>query len=174
MDVNQVFGLISYCRSLDPRVGNRDADEMAMAVKAWHNALPVDMTATEAQAIVHELHAAGAALTPGAIGRRYDELHTPLHQQGVTRAKRPIDTPKHQAVAAAPLPEIGRGSVDEPVGKGTTALLDRLGIVRTSSPMRVPCPHCVAAPGKPCTVSGMPMRMANAHPSRVEAAAAAC
>jgi hypothetical protein len=182
MDVNQVFGLISYCRSLDPRVGNRDAEEMAVAVKAWYNALPVDMTPQDAQAIVHELHAAGQSLTPGAIGRRFDELHTPLHQQGLTRSKRPLDAPRNVHAggnaaisrgtggSAGVVVEIGSEVPSRPVGRGTTALLDELGIVRRRSPLRVPCPHCLAAPGQPCTAGGRALRKAPAHPSRIEEA----
>lgn len=169
MNAKEVFELITYCRALDPRVGNRDDEAMTLAVAAWRNELPVAMTLPEGQRIAHDLHRNGHPLTPGSIGRRFDELATPPHQQGVTRQPRPIDQPRREPPARPELPPVGRVLS----GPETSEAVTRHGLIGNrakAAELAVACPHCGAGPWKPCvTGAGRPLTLRPCHPSRAQA-----
>ncbi len=56
-------------------------------------------------------------------------------------------------------------------GAETTALIAELGLRdrRKQKALSVPCPHCKAAAGDPCTVDGRDLKKSPAHPSRMDA-----
>lgn len=168
----EVFQLIRYCKGLDTRAvyNLADEDQTAVTVLAWHNELPVDLTFDGAVRIVHQLLHAGQHLTAANIGRRFDEMHTPKHQQNITRQRRPMD-PEPRAVAEIETPQ------ERPLtGEETTALLDELGLRngRRARAWRIKCPHCGARENQACTTpNGDELRQSLAHPSRMEAAGVA-
>jgi len=169
MRQEDVYGLLRYCKALDPRsvVGLQDDDQARIAVAAWYNELPVDMTTDQAQRCIHDLAAVGQHLTAQNIGRRYDELHTPKHLQGVTRSRRPRDPAPSEAPQIEPEESVPLS------GEETTRLLDELGLRngRRSAAERVRCPHCGASSGNRCvTSSGVPLQLSPAHPARIAAA----
>lgn len=154
--------LIHYCRALDPRVGRRDDEELALAVIAWHAELPTTMTTAHAREIAHQLHREGHALTPGAIGRRWDEQRTPLHWQGISTDQRPITTGSTSPamIAAPPRPQLLPAPTPPP------------DTIRRTRPPRVPCPWCGATERQHCTTpKGNPLTGYASHPSRRDAAA---
>lgn len=52
-----------------------------------------------------------------------------------------------------------------------TAAARPVGLGRSPQPgLTVPCPHCRAAVGLPCTIPANGRRMADPHPSRIDAA----
>ncbi len=169
MRKDEVYGLLRYCKALDPRsvVGLQDEEQLKVAVLAWYNELPVEMTVQDAQRCVHDLAAAGTHLTAQNIGRRFDELRTPKHMQGVTRSRRPGD-PVREVRDVPALPE------PEPLsGVETSRLLDELGLRdrRRAAARKVRCPHCGVGPGRECVSgTGEVLRRSPAHPSRFSAA----
>lgn len=168
MNLQETHLLIRYAQALDPRTGRRDDEEMALAVTAWHNELPTAMTLADGRAAIHEIHRNGQVPTPGAIGRLWDIRHTPLHQQGITTSPRggaearqlPANTAP--AIAAAPIP----------IGRDTTAHMDRHQVRRHPQPLHTECPWCGAGPRQHCTNGrGEPLTGHAPHPSRRDAAA---
>jgi hypothetical protein len=174
MNTDQAHRLIEYAKALDPRTTASDPDTIALAAVAWSHELPLALAMDEARVIVHELHREGHRITPGAIGRRYDELHTPKHQQGVTRQPRPTPPPR-PAPPALPGVKVGRQISDtdtEPLrGEAVAAILRPAG--DTSTPptpgLDRRCPYCGAAPFKPCTTgTGKPLTQGSrVHPARI-------
>ena len=154
MDLPEVHLLIRWAHALDPRLGRKDDEEMAITVAAWHAELPTGLTLDAARRIVHDLHRAGFLPTAGAIGRRWDQHVTPLHQQGITTTARPA-LPHTRARPPAVEPAAVEPGPRRPPGH-----------------LAVACPWCTAAPLQPCTTPTGRLLPAG-HPSRTAAAAGA-
>jgi hypothetical protein len=169
MNKQEVHALMRYCKTLDPRhvVGlSGSKEDVAIAVSAWFNELPVDLSPDAAKQIVHELAHLGKPLDAVNIGKRFDEQRTPKHQQSPTRQRRPGDPERVADVLAEIEPEPPLS------GPETSALLDELGLRngRKRRMLQVRCPHCGANKNEECTAGGKPLTKSPAHPSRIEAA----
>ena len=167
MDERQIMQMIAYCRALDPRIGRRDDQETAIMVRAWHDQLPIDLTADDAKRIVNELHREGRYLTPGAIGMRYDELHTPRDQQGIRRSPRPVDAPRQKVIGSGATAVMQIEGGEMPAEERSQLLTD-LKLRHPS--LRVECPYCGAKVGRRChDGNGHILTRSPAHPSRLQA-----